>query len=636
MNYLLEIADAIVTKNENIEIRKISQVHKTEIEEEVVKASDKDVDEIVTHLFPSNIPVNTSFYNILQKFKNLVGCGPVFYTLGGRIWSKVYNELKPDKQKVLLNSLMDEKSRGVWRAIFFFPEFCSSSDIEPEFAAKWFYSFGNKVKDDMANWDFFNGVKNYAFHFPVSGMKVFETYIAEQLDELRSSLAALLLGTVRSKAAKGDYKKDIISRWDKKLLMSSEVNMRLVYHRSLAISFDMGSLSAQELDSNLTKMLKGTPEEVSEAFSIIWRCLRSERADDDFVKFSMKWFSQNASSKLPDAAKYHLVDAMWFFNMPEKQKKDIKASEADNLLVSIQPIPENNHGTWNYLELYLEERLKQDTAAFESIFEKLVAANPKCMVAKLKSDEFNDLKTQICQLNAQDFITNWSLSMDVNKRKIARAILQNSKSVVFSQDVISKADEKQLEVALWELIHNPIIDAQKTSECLLALEPVFRNVRPELKQMFKNEMILQAINYPGVCLGNWKKIENSSDLINEVVVSAEKYFERLNAIKDSPAISFTFPGCKEAAEREASEFSNKISREAWGKSIFAQLAKNVHIIYGSKWAVMTTDGKLGQATNFNEFSHSMEFPRVEIIDPEGMAIRRIQTARIDEETEDGK
>ena len=217
------------------------------------------------------------------------------------------------------------------------------------------------------------------------------------------------------------------------------------------------------------------------------------------------------------------------------------------------------------------------------------------------------------------------MSTDENKREIARVILQKSKSIVLSQNIISEANEPQLEVALLELIRRPLIDAEKTSAYLLAIEPAFRNVRPELKQMFKSEMILQAINYPGACLEKWKKIENPSELLKNVIADTEKYFERLNALKDSPAISFTFPGCKEAAEREASEFSNKVAKEAKDRSIFEKFAKSVQIIYGSKWAVMMVDGKLGQATDFIKMGHSMEFPRVEIIDPEGMAIRRIQS-----------
>ncbi len=636
MKYLSEIAEAIGIKKEDEKINEITRSHKAEIEEEVNKLSDKDINEILGHLFPTGIPVSTNFYDLLQKFQHHIGYGTAFDSLGGRIWARACGELAPDKQKVLLDSLTDEKGRGVWRAIFYFPEFCTRIEIESQFAAEWFYRFGDIVKDDMANWDFFNGVKNYAFHFSVAGMKVFEIYMAEHLDHLKISLAALLLGTIRSQAAQGNFEKDIIAHWDKQLLTSSHIEKRLVYHRSLPTSFDMGSLSTQELDCELTKMLKGEPEEISEAFSIVWRCLRSERADDDFVKFAMKWFSKNATSELPDFAKYHLVNAMWFFRTPGKQKITINASEADDLLIAIQPIPENNRGTWDYLEQYLLERLRQEPDSFENIIGRFVDANPKGMIVQFQSEAFDHLKSEICRSKVQDFVTRWSLSTDSNKREVARAILQKAESIGLSQKVISEANETQLEFALLEFIRKPMIAPEKISAYLLALEPAFQNVRPELKQMFKNEMVLQAINYPGVCLENWEKIEDPSDLLKEVINSAEKYFERLNAIKDSPAIAFTFPGCGEAAEREAREFSNKVSKEAKDKSIFAKFAKNIQIIYGSRWAVMTVDGKLGQAADFKKFGHSMEPPRVEIIDPEGMAIRRIQATSDIERVEGGK
>jgi len=635
MKYLLEIAEVIGAKKGDVAIHEITRDHKTEIGEEAAKLSDKDVDKILDHLFPRGIPVSTGFYDSLQEFQHHIGHGPAYYALGGRVWATACNELSPDKQKVLLDSLFDKRGRGVWSVIFYLPEFCSRIEVEAQFAAGWFYRFGDKVKDDMANWDFFNGVKNYALYFPASGMKVFETYISEQLDHLKVSLAAILLGAARSQAIQGHFDGAIVDEWDKQIRTNSQINMRLIYDRSLHTSFDMGSLSVHELNNELTAMIKGEPEEISEAFSIVSGCLRSERADNDFMQFAMNWFSKNVSGKLPDWAKYHLVNAMWFFGTPGRQKEDIRASEADDLLVAIQPIPENNRGTWERLEMYLAERLHQDPSSFESVLGRLVDANPKGMIAQFQSEVFDHLKSEICKDHNQDFLTRSLLSTEINKRGVARAILQKAESVGFSHNVISEASEKQLEVALLELMCKPLIEAEKASAYLLALEPAFRNVKTALKQEFKNEMILQAINYPGACLDNWKKIENPSDLLKEVITNAEKYFERLRAIKDSPAISFTFPGCKEAAERETREFSSKVSREAMDKSVFAKFAKNVHIIYGSRWAVMM-EGKLGQATDFSQFGHSMEFPRVEIIDPEGMAIRRIQATSNIERIEGGK
>lgn len=41
---------------------------------------------------------------------------------------------------------------------------------------------------------------------------------------------------------------------------------------------------------------------------------------------------------------------------------------------------------------------------------------------------------------------------------------------------------------------------------------------------------------------------------------------------------------------------------------------------------MYVESNLGEDTSFSEFSSSMEFPRLEIIDPEGMALRRLKVS----------
>ncbi|HBG27397.1 MAG: hypothetical protein A2Y10_19020 [Planctomycetes bacterium GWF2_41_51] len=624
MKYLLEIAKLVAINTKDEKLQKLKQEHKAEIEKEIIDLSETEFEDVFSNLFPKQIPNGSDFYDLLHNFQHNLGYETVFYNFCGKIWAKAYEKMPSDGHEALLNSLFSEKGRGVWRAIFFLPEFCSQVEIEAKFATKWFYRFANKVKDDMASYDFFNGVKNYGYHFPKAGIEAFEIYLSEQLDELRMFLGSLLLGAVRLKAVKELFDKNITDNLDKKLVTNTEIKKRLVYFKSLPISLDTEGLSFQKLESNLNAMLKGEADEISEAFATLYRCMKSNHADEKFIKLAMNWFLKNTTSLLPDMAKHHLVTAIWFFTTPSKLKEGIKISDTDDLLVAIQPISENNRGTWDNVEMYLTERLQKDSKGFEELLERLVDTNPKGMLAQFKSDVLDHLKAEMCQSQIQELMTKWSLSSNQFKREIVRTIFQKSESIVLSDKIISETKEKELEIALLELIHKPLIIAEKTSEYLLALEPAFRNVKLELKQQFKNEMILQAINFPGACLEKWEKIENPSELLKEIIQIAKKYFENLNLIKDSPAISFMFPGCKEAAEREANEFANKVEREAKEKSIFAILAKNIKIIYGTKWAVTMADGKLGQAEEFKGFGHSMEFPRVEIIDPEGMAIRKLE------------
>ena len=53
-----------------------------------------------------------------------------------------------------------------------------------------------------------------------------------------------------------------------------------------------------------------------------------------------------------------------------------------------------------------------------------------------------------------------------------------------------------------------------------------------------------------------------------------------------------------------------------------QFIKKVQLLYGKTWSSFY-GGKLGEASSLKQFSSSSEMPRLEIIDPEGMALRRL-------------
>lgn len=635
MKYLLEIAAGVAVKNRDEVIRKRAQDHKAEILGEIDRLSEKDVDQIVQQLFPGGVLTGSGFYDLLRDFQHHVGYGDEFYGLVGRVWVKAYSGLSNDEQKVLLDSVFDEKGRGVWRAIHSLPEFCRQVEIEPEFAADWFYRFGKSVKNDMANYNFFNGVAAYATNFPESAFAVLQRYISEELDDLKLHLASLLLGTIRSQAAYGSFDRTAVGAWDRRLRRSHDTKLRLVYDRSLPPSFDGGGITLPTLKRQLTRMLAGPAEEIGEAFNTLWRCLRGKRADEALMKFAVRWFSKNTSGRLPDLAKHYVVDTMWYFTLESgRGKKRIATGVANDLVAAVQPVPAENKGTWDLLEQYLVQRLHEGPAEFEDILGKLTQVNFKGLVAQFRQGRFDHLKSELAKAHVGDLLTKWFISGDAKQREIARIMLDDSEVAVLPKEVVLQADERKLELALWELIRKPPL-AEKTSAYLLALEPAFRSASPALQQKLKKEMVLQAINYPGACLAGWKEIEDPSDLLREIITDADKYFEKLRATKDSPAIAFAFPGCKEAAEKEAREFSTRVSRGSREKSVFAKLAKNVQIIYGSTWSIVA-NGKLGKPSGFHEFGHSMEFARLESIDPEGMAIRRIEAARSIVEAEGGR
>ena len=624
MKYLLQIALAIVQGKRSEEIEKMVHGRQSEIEKEINTLSSNDIDKILDTVFPEGIPTDSSFYSFLADIEYYTGFKPISQKLIECLWINAYNCLSPDKKIEMLQSLLNENVRGFWRAIHSLPEFCSQVEIAPQFAATWFVQLAKRVKGDLAGGYVFKAVKEYAYHFPSFGLRIFEQYVSEGLDEPRLSLAANLFGALRSSAFQERIKKEVIEKWENQLKHHPKTKFRLCYHKSWVTSFDLGTVSIEQLDTKLTEMLNGIGEEIDEAFNTVYQCLLGKLSDPDFVRFAMNWFSKNTSSHIPPLAKYCVVDSVWRLCSPRrKESRLVEVSKANNLLIAIQPIPDDNLGTWHQIEYYLVDRLHEGVEVFEGILTKLTEANSKGLLTQLE-ERFDNLKSEMSKSNIKELVTNWLVSLDCRKRRIGRLLFQEIKLPSLSKKILSKIGEIQLKIVLLEFIRNPFL-GDKTSQFFLMLEPHFRNVSPQLREEFKQEMIIQAINYPGTCLENWKKISNPSKLLQDVIKSAEAYFNNLKKIKDSPARSFSFPEYKTVIERSYREFSTQVVQDARKRSVFANLAKNVEIIYGSRWNILV-EGKLGEDAPFNQWESLVEFPRLEEIDPEGMVLRRFQAS----------
>jgi hypothetical protein len=71
--------------------------------------------------------------------------------------------------------------------------------------------------------------------------------------------------------------------------------------------------------------------------------------------------------------------------------------------------------------------------------------------------------------------------------------------------------------------------------------------------------------------------------------------------------------------------TNQVSKGAEELSIFTKLVKKVVLLYGREWRTFH-GGVLGESSGLKQISTSMEFPRMEFIDPEGMQLRRIHAS----------
>ncbi|MFW9876708.1 MAG: hypothetical protein ACFFG0_26740 [Candidatus Thorarchaeota archaeon] len=593
----------------------------TQVEKEIdfLFGNTEKVTQILKILFPENIPLTSEFYNKLSNFYNYLGFNSTTYKLIGVLWIEAYKLLEKSDKEKLLTVFVVEKDVEFWDILNSLSTFLGEIELSPDFASKWFYMIGEKIKGDGMRGIFYNSIDDYSFKFPQSALIILEQLIREEFDDIDLEISARILGSVRSSSEVRNIHKEIIKKWDDKLKKDHQTGFRLCYHRSWLTSFQKGTVKRNRLKSLLSKMMEGNQREIDEAFYVMYKCLLSKLNDKPFINFAMSWFKQNASSQIPSLAKYCVTNSVVILsNTSQGKKRLIDLDETNKLIISILPINLDDTGTLKEVERYLVRRLHENKEEFEKLLNQVLEADSEGLLKILENDEFRYLKSEISKTDLSLFVFNLLFSKNDKKREIGFKLFREIKTDSLPDEVLKQIDETQLNIAILEFIQNRFI-GQLTSKFLLMFEPAFRNVSPELKEFFKKKMVFQAVNYPGECLEKWEKVSDPSELLKNVISSAKKYFEKLRNIHDSHANSFLFPEFQQAAEKADREFLKKFSESVREKSVFIKFAKNIDMIYGEHFS-----DNLDSPFPLTEMSQSLEVPRLEIIDPELMMIKRMQ------------
>ena len=590
-----------------------------------LKKNKKRAAELLHILFLEEIKVSEEFYETLSKIPICLEFEESSYQLMGILWREAYQQVPFDSRESFLDLWMDKETFQFWNCISALPKFLAHVEVPALFASDWFLRIGNAVSGNLAGGSFFRGVENYAFNFPSIGLTVFEQYIKDGLNDTRLHLAAIILGALRAKSKKEQTFKEAVNKWDIKIKASRKTELRLCYYRSWRTSFGSGDVSTDELRSVLDIAMEGTVEEQEEAFDVVRRlCLG--QIEEEFSCFVLQWLTKHVSPELSPEAKLSVVDMV--SRLRDYQGRDkplIDTADSNKLILGIQPIEKKHIGIWEKIEEYLIKLLDENTDWFGELLKQIAEKNPETLIELFMDNKLEYLVSEINRMGPSQLIVECIFSMSNTYRKLGNVLIQKIDIEILYDEVmkVKQVSDTELRLALWESIRMPFTDSKKTARFLLMMECLVRNASDnELRDEFENEMVLQATNYPGACLKEWKEIEKPSDLLKRVIAKAEGYFEKQKKLQNSPANSFQFPEYMETIEKERRGLSQRFL-ETRDQSLVSQIFPTVDLIYGDLLA-QGEKGEIGKPRPLEELSFQVEMPRLERLQPESMALRRFE------------
>jgi hypothetical protein len=618
------LADALrstkTNKQGNQEERKLLEGINEEIK--YLFANRNLVPEIFNKIFPEPTQYS-SFFEDISEIQYKIGYSEESKLLNGLLSIYYFNSLNSDEQKSFLNVILIGEDFNFWSVIHCLPVLLSEIELDSNFIIEWYLQLAKKIGGDFAGGDFFKAVENNALQFPARNIEALHLLIEGSLTDVVVYLGGIMLGGVRSSIKLDNNGKGELRSFEDNLKHNPNIWLKKIYYHSFITSFSQGITKLEQVISTLNELKIEIGEEFSERLYVINRCCYSGRQQKEYLDYAINHLETLTKVSLSKADKFYIINSLeLMLNGNSIESYVIPFKSSNRIISNLLPIPQEEIGTWKTLKFYSMSLLEKSEEDFFELIRILSERDSQGFIHHLKEDEFDYLFRKITKNKLSVFITESLISKSRNIRRVGGELYDSIKNVPLDDEIIKKSSDKQIELLILEYSYRPFF-GELTAKYFLELEKIIIDRPKELIDLFEREMVFQAINYRGECFEYWKKQDNKSEILQNVIRKTEDYFLKVEKCRELPANSFIFPQFFDAANKARREFSRKVKQSADKKSVFLQLVKTTHILYSENCATYM-EGNLGKPSGMGHYSHSMEFPRIEEVDPEGLALKKMR------------
>lgn len=567
-------------------------------------------------LFPEGVPGPQVFFDRISDLQLRLGWGETSHRVTGLLLSLAAEKLPPLEGEALFRALPRVRGPLFFQLLDSLSILLSRREIRAEFAAEWFPSLLRRIGNDLASGGFWNALAAYCTKYPKNALQLLKRLYGAP-DEQEISVASYVLGSLRCVDMEDDTAADFRD-FEALLSASSATVARAIFHRSWLRSAWCGKMDKADLELLTTRMMTGSNEEREQVFWLVCRSLLSPTIREDSLKFGWDWLRSHVSGDIAPAAKYNVVDFA-------AQLPSHKFRQAVELVLAVQPITPDHKGIWKEIEHFLVKLLGGDLALFRQFIAELAARNGESWLKVLREpSQFEWLLSEMQSKDVGSAIGELILAEQPKCRELGLFFFDRLNLTTLPTAVFAKVDERRVALAFYELqrsvIHGPAI-----GRFLIFLIPLIERTSPALQDEFYNELVLQLKNYPGACKERFALETEKFPILQKAISEVEAYFAELENAHKSPINQISISGFDRSARLHSRRMTDQVSKGAEELSIFTKLLKKVVLLYGREWRTFHA-GVLGESSGLKQISTSMEFPRMEFIDPEGMQLRRFHAS----------
>jgi hypothetical protein len=549
----------------------------------------------------------------------VLGAGEDVKRFVGRVWAHAMSAWGSNERTQFLQ-LTVTNPHTVFYALDLTAEMLEHVDLTADETLPWILKAYSAISRDLMQRGFWMSIRAFCHRSPSEAVVVIQNWLGQAPDDTGCKVLARMVGYVRSAVLSNVRAAEQFEALER-LLSTGHPTWQAIWIRSWAENL-------QGLDEQKALEIRGPSIHSGSEKQSAWIYLLCAMALENHSAWQwiIRELRANASSNLRSEPRYRIMTTAL-------QGIETTAGEFvpqwQQLLEAIMPINAEEDGLWEAIEYHWADQANKNPEILRSVINELGRLSGTTFIQQLHAGKLSYLISVLTEKGIHRAIcSDLCFSMATSARKLGLLLFAECGVDQLDETAIREANSVQLELLLLEA-QRTTIDYAALARLHASLASQVDELGTELQLVFYDEVAIQGLNTHAYREALAREASNN-EYIQAILEDVRQRLEETGKAFASPALQMDVPGRNSAEMLSQQRMARDVAKGIKQRSMFLNLVRRVTLLYGGQsWRIFMPDGSLGESSPMHSSSTTVEVPRMELFDLEGMHLRRLEaSARI--------
>ena len=579
--------------------------------------------EVLTNLFGAPPTPNNEFVSFGLSAYNHLGVSEHVCLFMGRLWADAVETWSaPDRTQFLLLLVRDRQE--VFQALDFAVELFRRVQFTADEAYPWIVAAQQLVGNDLYQASFFGCIEAFCAKSPAQAIAVAERWLDSRPEHPALGVVSNMVGWLRGTTASADSFADAFAALEQRIQTTGHSEWRAVYIQSWV----HGAEFLNENDALAIRKrypCSDCEEEIAWCFLL--------NAITQTNRESWLWTHRElgivAKPTLSATGKHWVVLAALHGVVTADQNDTISARAWLDTLVRLLPLAPNGIATWEHIHRALLALAEKDPASMREHVKIFARYSGREWLQVVQEGKFAWFFQALRQKGLHTAISDdLCFAAESSARRLGLVVFAECHVEKLDALAVGNATATQLELLVLEA-QRKTIEYGALARLHACLVKRIDEIGGPVAELFYEEVALQCQNthaYRSAFSAAIPNHEYSAAIIDDV----NERLRKTVFASESPALQMEVPGHSRAKKLHDEKLAREVAKGVKEHSVFLNIMPTVHLLYsGMEYRIFSGDTLQSAPSKMHASSSSVEIPRMEILDPEGMQTRRMMaSARI--------